>query len=444
MPPSVALKPTQSLQLPSKLNRCYLGVGWQSRPGGREVDLDASAALFSGGQKIDLISFQKLRDTPAPPSSIVHTGDILAGDGSGGGKMKSSPNAARDLERIYFDLFKVNPQVDTIVLIINCYTAGASFAELQRATCRIVNADSEQEFGRFELGGGLKGNGLIMGQLCRTAPGSTTWHYVALGMARPGNTAEDLLRTLQQGARPAAPAKGNQVAPAPTDTVAKKPTASKVSPGMVAATAAGALAGAAIFTAVALDTGMLGGEGGGIMAGAMADLGDISMPDVPSPDIDFAPVGEAMADLGEMGGEAMDGAGRAIGDLGASLGEGFEQMGGAMGGAMDGMGQGMGEFAGNASEWAGGAGESMGEFAGNASEWAGGAAGTVSAGAGELAGNASEWAGGAGESMGEFAGNAGAWAGGAAGAVSAGAGEAAEEGADMCGEICAIFGGSDE
>jgi len=72
------LKPTQSLQLPSKLNRCYLGVGWQSRPGGREVDLDASAALFSGGQKIDLISFQKLRDTPAPPSSIVHTGDILA------------------------------------------------------------------------------------------------------------------------------------------------------------------------------------------------------------------------------------------------------------------------------------------------------------------------------------------------------------------------------
>jgi len=39
----------QALELPGALNRCYLGLGWASQPGAREIDLDASAALFSHG-----------------------------------------------------------------------------------------------------------------------------------------------------------------------------------------------------------------------------------------------------------------------------------------------------------------------------------------------------------------------------------------------------------
>ena len=61
-------------------------------------------------------------------------------------------------------------------------------------------------------------------------------------------------------------------------------------------------AGSAIFTAVALDQGMMGGEGGQI-SGAMTDLSSIDMSDLPDPDIDLAPVGEASSGLGEMGGE---------------------------------------------------------------------------------------------------------------------------------------------
>ena len=115
--------------------------------------------------------------------------------------------------------------------------------------------------------------------------------YTALGMSRPGNTPKDLVNALlasahqqyQHAGRP------SQVAPVPNVGVAQKPSASRCSPGMVAATAAGAAAGAAIFTAVALDTGMLGGEGGGVMAAAMADLSSVDMPEMPV-DVDLAPV----------------------------------------------------------------------------------------------------------------------------------------------------------
>jgi len=146
MPQPVRLMPTQAIQLPGALNRCYLGLSWQSFPGRRELDLDASAALFSRGQCVDIVSFAQLRDKltgPQPPFSTVHTGDVLMG-GGGGANLKSSPSPTRDLERIYFDLYNLPPQVDCVCLLVNCFSEGANFAELQRATCRIVNADSEQ------------------------------------------------------------------------------------------------------------------------------------------------------------------------------------------------------------------------------------------------------------------------------------------------------------
>lgn len=357
MPQPVNLMPTQAMQLPGALNRCYLGLSWQSFPGRRELDLDASAALFSRGQCVNIVSFQNLRDTltgPNPPFTTVHTGDVLAGGGGGNPKLKSSASPTRDLERIYFDLINLPPQIDCICLVVNCFSAGANFAELQRATCRIVNADSDQELGRFELTR-LRGNGLVFGQLTRIAPAARQFMYTALGMSRPGNTAEDIVAGLA-GSPQHAGIRHNQVAPAPHASVAQKPTGVRCSPGMVAATAAGAAAGAAIFTAVALDTGMLGGEGGGIIAGAMADIGDISMPEMPV-DVDLAPVGEALSGLGDMAGDAVNDAGEAVGNLASRLSDG--------------------EIGDSVGEWAGGAAEGMGDLAAGAAEWGGSAAGAV-------------------------------------------------------------------
>lgn len=63
MPQPVTLMPTQALELPGALNRCYLGLGWASKAGKRELDLDASAALFSEGKCVDIVSFQQVYHT---------------------------------------------------------------------------------------------------------------------------------------------------------------------------------------------------------------------------------------------------------------------------------------------------------------------------------------------------------------------------------------------
>jgi stress response protein SCP2 len=68
-----------------------------------------------------------------------------------------------------------------VFLLINVFTPGASFADLQRATCRVVNADSEQELARFELRN-LKGNGLVFGQLVRNKTACPECHGKRKGL----------------------------------------------------------------------------------------------------------------------------------------------------------------------------------------------------------------------------------------------------------------------
>jgi len=276
--------------------------------------------------------------------------------------------------------------------------------------------------------------------ICKLQSQAKEWRYVALGMARPGKTASDIVSRLSEEAKhkfSAPAAQPSQQKPA-HPTVAHKPSASKVSPGLVAATGVGVAAGTAIFTAVAIDRGMLGGEGGQI-SGAMADLSSIDMPDMPDPDIDLAPVGDALSGLGEMGGDAVNGAGEVVGDLGESLRSGFDgiDMGGistGLGDALGGAGEWAGDAAGNASEWAG-------DAAGNASEWAGGAAGNASEWAGSAAGNASEWAGGAAGNASEWAGNAGEGVGDAVGGVGEMLGGMDAD--SMCSCLSSLMGGGD-
>ena len=63
MPQPVTLMPTQALELPGALNRCYLGLGWAGK-GSRDLDLDASAAVFSKGECVDLICFSQVSAAP--------------------------------------------------------------------------------------------------------------------------------------------------------------------------------------------------------------------------------------------------------------------------------------------------------------------------------------------------------------------------------------------
>ena len=128
----VDLLPTHALQVPTKLNHLFLGLGWSAK-GGKTIDLDASVACFTGADCCGIVSFQRLRDHPPPNSTIVHTGDILAGS-----------DGTADLERVYFNLPVQRPEITAMFLVVNVFTAGLSFADLETAYCRLVNADSNQ------------------------------------------------------------------------------------------------------------------------------------------------------------------------------------------------------------------------------------------------------------------------------------------------------------
>jgi hypothetical protein len=53
----------------------------------------------------------------------VHTGDILVPPGEGN---NTSQSPTKDLERIYFDLYKLPKDVTSIFLLINVFTPGVS------------------------------------------------------------------------------------------------------------------------------------------------------------------------------------------------------------------------------------------------------------------------------------------------------------------------------
>ncbi|KAG8466605.1 hypothetical protein KFE25_007984 [Diacronema lutheri] len=310
VPPPVHMQPTHAMQLPAKLERLYLGLGWQSPRHG--LDLDASVVCFSRGRQVDLINFQKLRNVAQGQASIVHTGDVLSGQ-QGGGK-------AIDLERIYLLVPQLR-EIDAIFLVVNVFTDGATFSDVSSAYCRLVNADSDQELGRFELTS-LKGNAVIFARVERHLHGH--WQWVALGTSASGRTAHEVASFI--GSSPAMVAK-----PTTFESVAghggpgvkpttQKPTKSWVAPALIAGTAAGVAAAALIFTQPQLTQSMVQGASAANPTQYM-DLSNISMPDLPI-DIDLTPPAEVAAAFGDFAGSAAQAGGAFVqgaGSVGGSI-----------------------------------------------------------------------------------------------------------------------------
>ncbi|GAB1340354.1 TerD family protein [Streptomyces sp. E-15] len=167
------------------LTAVRMGLGWQAAQrkgflaklaGTREIDLDASALLFAGGQLADVVFFQHLL---SQDGSVRHLGDNLTG-GAGAGS---------DDEVILVDLGRSPGHVDNVVFVVNSFT-GQSFAEVQNAFCRLVDENSGQELARYTLSGGGAYTAQIMAALHRTGGG---WQLKAIGEPADGRTFEDLL-----------------------------------------------------------------------------------------------------------------------------------------------------------------------------------------------------------------------------------------------------------
>lgn len=171
------------------LTRVRMGLGWQQEPGSgplgsggrREVDLDASAYQFAGGELFDLVFFNNARTRDG---SVVHLGDNKTGAGEG------------DDEAITVDLGRVHGPVDRIVLLVSSYH-GHSLEWVWNAYCRLVDeaAEPEAELARFTLTEGVTQTGIVMATLVRSEAGWTL-HAVGEGVdvTNPAQAAPRLRR----------------------------------------------------------------------------------------------------------------------------------------------------------------------------------------------------------------------------------------------------------
>lgn len=160
-----------------------MGLGWRAAPRRgifhrqRDVDLDASAVLFSDHHLADVVFFKHLTSNDG---SVRHTGDnVVGGHGEG-----------EDDESILVDLTKVPTAIDQIVFTVNSYT-GQTFQEVERAHCRLVDESSGQELARYSLSGGGPHTGQVMAKVYRDSTGG--WKMAAIGAPAQGRTFQDML-----------------------------------------------------------------------------------------------------------------------------------------------------------------------------------------------------------------------------------------------------------
>jgi stress response protein SCP2 len=150
------------------LTRLRMGLGWDKNPtagaigtGAPDIDLDASALQFAGGELFDLAFYNNLRTRDG---SVVHLGDNLTGSGAG------------DDEVVTVDLPSVYPRVDTILFLVSSYQ-GHTLEWVHHAYCRLAD-ERDAELARFTLSLGVPQTGIVMAKLVRVGDG---WSLHAIG-----------------------------------------------------------------------------------------------------------------------------------------------------------------------------------------------------------------------------------------------------------------------
>ncbi|KJS52601.1 TerD family protein [Streptomyces rubellomurinus] len=190
---SVSLAKGQKISLEKpgggQLSVVRMGLGWRAAQPkgffakllsvGQEIDLDASAVLFSQGRPVDVVFFQHLTSNDG---SVRHSGDNLVG---GAGDQT-------DDESITVDLTRIAAEVDQIVFTVNSFT-GQTFQEVEAAFCRLVDETTGAELARYTLTGGGPYTAQIMAKVQRTPGG---WQMAAIGQPASGRTFQDLMPEL--------------------------------------------------------------------------------------------------------------------------------------------------------------------------------------------------------------------------------------------------------
>ena len=142
---------------------------------GGSIDLDASCIMLDvNKQMVDAIWFGQLQ---SKDSSIQHTGDNRTGAGDG------------DDEVINVNLSRIPDHVQALVFTVNSFT-GQTFATVNNAFCRLVNASNNSEVARYDLSAQGSHTALILAKIYRH---NGEWKMHAIGETASGRTFHDLM-----------------------------------------------------------------------------------------------------------------------------------------------------------------------------------------------------------------------------------------------------------
>jgi len=142
---------------------------------GGSIDLDASCIMLDANkQMVDAIWFGQLQ---SKDSSIQHTGDNRTGAGDG------------DDEVINVNLSRIPDHVQALIFTVNSFT-GQTFATVNNAFCRLVNASNNSEVARYDLSAQGSHTALILAKIYRH---NGEWKMHAIGETASGRTFHDLM-----------------------------------------------------------------------------------------------------------------------------------------------------------------------------------------------------------------------------------------------------------
>jgi len=163
------------------LKEVLIGLGWDTNKydGGHDFDLDSAAFLLGANGKVtsdgDFVFYNNLKHTSG---AVQHLGDNLTGAGEG------------DDEQLKIDLSKVPEtiqKIDFTVTIHEADTRKQNFGQVENAFIRVVNATTNEELIRYDLGEDFSvETAVVVGELYRHGG---EWKFQAIGSGFSGGLA---------------------------------------------------------------------------------------------------------------------------------------------------------------------------------------------------------------------------------------------------------------
>ena len=160
------------------LKNIVVGLGWDTNKydGGFDFDLDSAAFLLGEDDKVnsdsDFIFYNNLKHSSG---AVQHLGDNLTGEGDG------------DDEQVKLDLSLVPQNVNKIAFTVTIHEAQErrqNFGQVNNSYVRVVNADTNQELLKYELGEDFSIETAVV--VCEIYRHNGEWKFNALGSGFEG------------------------------------------------------------------------------------------------------------------------------------------------------------------------------------------------------------------------------------------------------------------